>query len=132
MFYKYDEDIRGGMDSIENTVKDILNHTKLILNDEDLNFDLRLILNELLINAFVHGNSRDANKCMHLNLTIDDKVLRISIKDEGIGPCDPYVYDCNQLKNHGRGLVLVKRLTDRFQMEDNTVKCIINRRCEDI
>ncbi len=132
MFYRYDEDIRGGIETIEATVKDILNHTKLILNDEDLNFDLRLILNELLINAFVHGNRKDINKCMHLCLVIDDRTLRINIEDEGTGLCEPHDYDCKQLKNHGRGLVLVKSLTDRFQMKDNRVKCTINIRCKDL
>lgn len=132
MFYRYDEDIRGGIEAIEATVKDILNHTKLILNDEDLNFDLRLILNELLINAFIHGNRKDINKCMHLRLVIDDRTLRINIEDEGTGTCKPHSYDCKQLKNHGRGLVLVKSLTDRFQMQDNKVRCMINRNCKDI
>ena len=55
MYYRFDEDICGGLDAIELTVNNILRETKSIIGDDDLYFDLRLVLNELLINAFEHG-----------------------------------------------------------------------------
>lgn len=128
MYYRIDEDICGGLQAIEATVSSILNETKSIIGDEDLLFDLRLVLNELLINAFEHGNKSDLDKFMHLCLVIDDIELKLRIKDEGEGLClEGYDYDCKKLNNHGRGLLIVEELTDCFQVEDNIVRCIFNR-----
>lgn len=128
MFYRFDEDITGGLEAIEQTVSNILNETKLIINDEDLLFDLRLVLNELLINAHEHGNKQDKDKFLHVCLVIDDIELKLRIKDEGEGLClEGYNYNCKELNSHGRGLLIVEKLTDCFQVEDNVVRCIFNR-----
>ncbi len=128
MFYRFDEDITGGLDAIKETVSNILNETKLIIGDEELYFDLRLVLNELLINGYEHGNKGDENKFLHVCLVIDDIELKLRIKDEGEGLClEDYKYDCKRLDNHGRGLLIVDKLTDCFQVEDNIVRCIFNR-----
>lgn len=128
MYYRFDEDICGGLDAIELTVNNILRETKSIIGDDDLYFDLRLVLNELLINAFEHGNKKDIDKLLNLSLVIDDIELKLRIKDQGEGLClEGYGYDCKQLNSHGRGLLIVKKLTDCFQVEDNIVRCILHR-----
>lgn len=128
MYYKYDEDIVGGLSEIDRTIKDVLKQINLIVDDEDLLYDLRLILNELLINAFVHGNKKDLNKVMHLSLILDDIELKIKVKDEGRGVKEKdYCYNCSDLKNHGRGLLIVEKLTDSFFVEGNIVRCLLSR-----
>ncbi|MDO5027366.1 MAG: ATP-binding protein [Tissierellia bacterium] len=128
MFYRFDEDITGGLEAIRKTVSNIMDETKSIIGDEDLFFDLRLVLNELLINAYEHGNKGDKNKFLHICLVIDDIELKLRVQDEGEGLClDSYGYDCSKLYDHGRGLLIVKKLTDCLQVEDNVVRCIFNR-----
>jgi len=128
MYYKYKEDIEGGLETINSTVKDIINETKLIINDEDLLFNLRLILNEILINAFEHGNKKDIHKLLHLSLVIDDIELKLKVKDEGDGiSINDKNYRRDKLSSHGRGLLIVESLTDCCQIEDNVVRCIMRR-----
>lgn len=128
MFYRFDEDITGGLEAIEATVSNILNEIKSIIGDEELLFDLRLVLNELLINAHEHGNKSDIDKFLHLCLVVDDIELKLRVKDEGDGLClEEHTYNCKALKNHGRGLLIVEKLADCFQVEDNVVRCIFNR-----
>lgn len=133
MYYKFSENISGGLKQIDASVHKILREIKSIVDDEDLLFDLRLILNELLINAFTHGNNSDINKDLRLCLVIDDIELKIKVKDQGNGVnSSGYCYKCEDLKNHGRGLVLVEKLTDCFYVEDNVVRCILNRNRESV
>lgn len=128
MYYKYKEDIEGGLETINSTVKDIIKETKLIINDEDLLFNLRLILNEILINAFEHGNKKDIHKLLHLSLVIDDIELKLRVKDEGDGIRNKKASNNkDELLSHGRGLLIVESLTDCFQIEDNIVRCIMRR-----
>lgn len=128
MYYKYDEDIFGGLKGIDKAIKTILKQINLIVEDEDLLFDLRLILNELLINAFTHGNKKDLGKAMHLSLILDDIELKIKVMDEGRGVNSAdYCYNCADLKNHGRGLVIVEKLADSVFVEGNIVRCILSR-----
>lgn len=128
MYYKIDENIVGGIDGINCTVNNILNQTKLIIVDEDLLFDLRLILNEVLINAFEHGNNKDMHKLLSLCLVIDDIELKLRVKDEGLGFClGDNCADISELASHGRGLMIVENLSDCLQVEDNVVRCILYR-----
>lgn len=127
MYYIYDEDIRGGLEAINKAVKDILTQTSSIINDEDLLFDLRLVLNELLINAYTHGNQGNQEKLLKLRLIVDDIELKLRIKDQGTG-IKRSMYNCDNLLDHGRGLHLVENLVDAFEIDQNIVRCLVARR----
>ncbi|CDZ75385.1 Hypothetical protein ING2D1G_1247 [Peptoniphilus sp. ING2-D1G] len=107
-------------------LKDFLNITlcdlrKYIL-DEEVMFDLRLILDELIINGMVHGNSCD--KCKNVNLTINLKPhsILIKVEDEGDGiEYDFDEYDYRSRKSCGRGLVIVQALSDSLIFNKNEV-----------
>lgn len=54
-----------------------------------------------------------------------DNEVEIRVKDEGKGVIfDFSKYDADDLKTTGRGLVLVKELTDRFILHGNEVIAI--------
>ena len=90
---------------------------------EDRN-DLRLIFNELLANAIIHGNDADKNKKVHIKLSVSGYVVRACITDEGDGyhhqdvmafledAKDPY-------RETGRGLQLVKSLADSIAIGES-------------
>lgn len=86
-------------------------------------------LNEVVINAIVHGNKLDENKKVYINLEIiDNKELQFTILDEGEG------FDYNNLPDptapdnlenlSGRGIFIIKHLADRciFNMKGNQIE----------
>lgn len=93
------------------------------MNENDL-FELKVILNELLINAISHGNNFDCNKKVLVVLKkVYNKYIYIGISDEGTG----FDYKnsinhivCNESINdtcceHGRGLLIVRNLCDKMK-----------------
>lgn len=79
--------------------------------------DFKLIFNELLYNAVIHGNQSDNSKYVHVSLQVKDRRVRAVITDEGPG----YDYqkvmaqargEENLHKETGRGMKLVFALAD--------------------
>ena len=91
---------------------------KLKLND-DLIFKIRLVLDELIVNSYKHGNNKDFDKIIEVIVLIDDKYCMIKVKDEGDGI--DYTKDRDMLADHGRGIQLVYNLCDNIIVKDNTI-----------
>lgn len=102
------------------------------ISKED-HYDLRLIYSELLFNAVIHGNNKDANK--HVTLSVEilpSNVVVSSIEDEGKGfdynnllkKCEEETSDENIFNESGRGIKLVSCLTDKlcFNSMGNQIK----------
>ncbi|EPR13917.1 ATP-binding protein [Ruminiclostridium papyrosolvens] len=103
---------------------------------EDVIFEIKVILNELIVNAVQHGNK--CNDCKHTYVTfkIIDNYLYVSVMDEGSGfnhTKTALVHkdlDCvnNLYCDHGRGLVIVRQLCDKIKFNKcgNKVSIIKN------
>lgn len=125
MIYQANITISSNLLEIKNVVEDLLTSIKDIIKEENLLFDMKLILNELIINSAVHGNTLDENKKINLNLEIDENVIKIEVEDEGEG----FVYDKNKydplaLTSNGRGLVIVDGLSDKLSINNNRVEVV--------
>jgi serine/threonine-protein kinase RsbW len=88
-----------------------LNHDRLI--------NYQIAISEALVNAIVHGNKENPDKSVFININFDKEKLEIKIKDEGDGFIledipDP-TENNNLLKEHGRGLYIIKSLVDKFE-----------------
>lgn len=105
--------------------------------DDDTLFDLKVIINEVLINAILHGNNQDAAKSVKIDagLTDDGSVFMI-IEDEGVGydygeicrghkayPMDPF-----DLIESGRGMKIVIGLCEKVKVNKRGNKVIIVKR----
>lgn len=125
MNFRIKQTIKSDLLNIKFTMEDILKELCKIIKDESLLFDIKLILNELIVNSALHGNNCDADKFIKLLLEIRDRRIRIEVVDEGRG----FVYDKNdynplELKCCGRGLVIVDGLSDEFYVDKNKVVSI--------
>ncbi|MGF0040174.1 ATP-binding protein [Peptoniphilaceae bacterium SGI.131] len=125
MAFLYSDVFNSSIDSINTTVANILKEIKPLIEDEDVIFDIRLILNELLINGFEHGNQKDINKLISIKFKLDDSHAYVEVKDEGRGILNDYPYDVCDLKCCGRGLLIVESLSDFVEIENNLVRCSI-------
>lgn len=122
--------VDGLLNSLQNTCGQ--------LNDTTL-FDLKVILNELLINAIMHGNRESESKSVKINADItNENILYIIIEDEGCGydysklcseqaspPCDTGHEDVCEC---GRGLKIVKCLCDQVKVNSKGNKIVIEKR----
>jgi serine/threonine-protein kinase RsbW len=112
---------RSDIDLAQKVISEALDMVEGNLNNDNL-FDLRLILNELICNSIIHGNRKDGERYVDLYLHMDNKIVEITVSDEGEGVKVNNRYSADELKPGGRGLILVKRLSDDFQINGSTVK----------
>ncbi len=93
-------------------------------------FDVKLCLDEALINAIKHGNKFNPELNVEVRIEAKDEVLAITVKDHGEG------FDFTQIpnpteednlhRNSGRGVFLIKKHMDKVEHFDcgRTIKMI--------
>ncbi|MBX2964937.1 MAG: ATP-binding protein [Cyclobacteriaceae bacterium] len=91
--------------------------------DEDIYGNIMIAVTEAVNNAIKHGNASNSSKNVYLSLLLNDNLLKFVIKDEGPGfdyhnlP-DPTAPE-NLEKPGGRGIFLMKHLSDEVEFKDN-------------
>ena len=91
--------------------------------DEDMYGNIMIAVTEAVNNAIKHGNASDKSKNVSLSLSLDESLLKFTIKDEGSGfnyenlP-DPTAPE-NLEKPGGRGIFLMKHLSDEVNFKEN-------------
>ena len=91
--------------------------------DDDMYGNIMIAVTEAVNNAIKHGNAGDKAKNVSLSLSLNDSLLKFTVKDEGVGfnyenlpdPTSPE----NLEKIGGRGIFLMKHLSDEVQFKDN-------------
>lgn len=95
---------------------------------EDTFANMMTCLNEIAINAIVHGNKLDENKKVIVNADVDPKRVIWTITDEGAGFDYDHLPDPTAEENlenlTGRGVFIVKQLADQcvFNTKGNEVE----------
>jgi serine/threonine-protein kinase RsbW len=95
---------------------------------EDTFANMMTCLNEIAINAIVHGNKLDENKKVIVNADVDAKRVIWTITDEGEGFDYDHLPDPTAEENlenlTGRGVFIVKQLADQcvFNTKGNEVE----------
>lgn len=125
--FKYSATVCSDIDMIKNFVDEILNRINPVVKDKDIMFDIKLILNELIVNGVMHGNQCINSKCVKLLLEVENDQVKIQVEDEGQGVnYDFKSYNPEELNFCGRGLVIVSGLSDEFYIEKNRVIAVKN------
>lgn len=91
--------------------------------DDDIYGNIMIAVTEAVNNAIKHGNAGDKSKNVSLSLSLNDSLLKFIVKDEGVGfnyenlpdPTSPE----NLEKIGGRGIFLMKHLSDEVQFKDH-------------
>jgi serine/threonine-protein kinase RsbW len=88
---------------------------------DDMMADVAVSVSEVVNNAVIHGNHRNPQKHVMLDLEIQPDRVRISVQDEGNGfdpdalP-DPVASD-NLMREVGRGLFIVRAYMDEVHFQ---------------
>lgn len=107
---------------LRNLVQDILDRIHIWRHlSEDDEYEIRLILNELIANGTIHGNKGACTKGITATVhAANHDTLCITIQDDGIGfdhqsICSaPYTF-ASSLSERGRGLKLIRAICDDMQ-----------------
>lgn len=124
MDYKIEKKVHSDIKGVKNIVEEILQNIRDILN-ENIFFNTKIILYELIINGVMHGNCQDINKHLIIKVMINNSCIIIEVTDEGSG----IIYKHKSFGDFdfcesGRGLMLVEGLSDKFTVDGNRVTCI--------
>ena len=125
MDFNYYGSVCSDLHIIKDFLDDIIFKLSGIIKNKEIIFDIKLILNELVINGALHGNDCINSKCVSLSLELVGNKMTIEVKDEGKGiDYDIACYDPENLMYGGRGLILVNGLSDEFYIDKNRVVAI--------
>ncbi len=112
---------------IRSVSKDVLGCLASLNLDESLMTDLRLCIEEAVINAMKHGNKNREELEVDIQMITRDQEIEIRICDQGEGfepekNADPTA-EKNLTRTGGRGVFLIKSLMDGVSFKDNG-RCI--------
>jgi len=110
---------------LENLIEEIADKHQI---SDDTFANMMTCLNEIAINAIVHGNKLDPNKKVIVNAEVDNRRVIWTITDEGEGFDYTHLPDPTAPENlenlTGRGVFIVKQLADQciFNATGNEVE----------
>ncbi|MDY3005604.1 ATP-binding protein [Anaerococcus sp. AGMB00486] len=93
--------------------------------EDDLIFKIKLILDELIINSYKHGNRCQYDKIIDTIFVLDEDYCLIKVKDEGEGI--DYFIENDAFTDHGRGIKLVYSLAEELIIRDNMITALVRR-----
>ena len=97
--------------------------------NEDIYGNIMISVTECVTNAIVHGNNLDGSKKVDLELHLDDNQVQFVVRDQGKGFDFEHLQDPtapeNLEKTGGRGIFIMKHLSDEVKFEDLGRKTIL-------
>lgn len=128
MDFEYSKTIKSDLNDIDDAVTNVLNKLSEVIKDEELMFDVRLVINEIVINSYEHGNKCDIQKGINLRVCVNLDCIEINVQDEGDGINYIFNEDGNiNMTTSGRGLSIVKKLVHSLEIDKNRVNAILKK-----
>lgn len=126
--------ISSTSENIQKITSEILNNIPNITIKDEIYYDIKLIISELLINALLHGNKNNPNLKIYVKYEIKNNNFIFTVEDEGNGfdymnipnPLD----NKNILKSSGRGIFLVKNLADKILFNEKGNRITIEKKLD--
>ncbi|MEM7816757.1 MAG: ATP-binding protein [Candidatus Aenigmatarchaeota archaeon] len=122
--------INSNFFAVKKTILETIEKLEKFKFSKEQLFDIRLSLNEALVNALKHGNKFDPKKYIYLKIYVFPKKIEIEVKDEGKGfnykKIPLPTKEKNIEKLSGRGIFLIKTLMDKVEFFDGgkTIKMV--------
>ena len=111
--------VGSDLDNVQKTSRKVMSFLKPMSLNPATSFDIRLCLEEALINAMKYGNVLRKNLPVTLEVEYLPREVRITVEDRGPGFDVKKVEDCTEEKNRfrasGRGVYLMHQLMDEVR-----------------
>jgi serine/threonine-protein kinase RsbW len=122
------------IESTINNICEIENFLNSIFHSYNINsklyHNIYLSLNEAVNNAIKHGNNYDKSKYVMIYFSVSSDYYEFIIEDEGNGFIIENVKDPTKIQNikneSGRGLFIMKKYSDLFEILDSGNKIKLN------
>lgn len=109
-------EVSSTFENLEPVIDESQTFVEAHLDDDDVIYQVVLLVSEAVTNAMKHGNRFDDGKQVRLEIVIRDDRVIVCVQDEGQGfdpeAIDNPLDDSNLFRESGRGLFLMKRMAD--------------------
>jgi len=84
--------------------------------------EIKTVVSEAVTNAIIHGYEENPHGLVELNVVLDDNLLKVTIKDNGIGIDDveqakqPLFTTKHEEERSGLGFMIMESFTDHFSV----------------
>lgn len=84
--------------------------------------EIKTVVSEAVTNAIIHGYNNDPNGIVYIHVTIEDGVIELIIRDEGIGIQDideakqPLFTTKPELERSGMGFTIMENFMDEMEI----------------
>jgi len=119
--------VPSDLSEVQRVSLEALSFLKPLALGEAVLFDIRLCLDEALVNAMKYGNQLKKELKVRLSMEYDQNEIRMLVEDQGEGFDPKKIKNCtegeNVLRGHGRGLHLIHQLMDevRYNPKGNAI-----------
>ena len=140
--------IQASIDNLKETVDEALDYFSKMYGEmgESTYLELKVVLNELLINAIKHGSKEDATKLVKIVAGLTDgEYALLVVEDDGDGydvnlldQCKKIGYkshipeseqdDVSGISESGRGIFIVKSLCEDVMVNDKGNRIVVNKK----
>ncbi|MBU8879188.1 anti-sigma F factor [Bacillus sp. FJAT-29790] len=90
--------------------------------------EIKTVVSEAVTNSIIHGYEQDPNGMVYISVTIEDGLVDISIKDEGLGIIDveearqPLFTTKPELERSGMGFTIMENFMDTIEIQSQPGK----------
>ncbi|NLW41944.1 MAG: ATP-binding protein [Tissierellia bacterium] len=127
MEYHFCGCVISDLEKIKYFIENRMEELNRYIPDDTKMFEIKLIVNELIINGALHGNELSRKKTVYVNIDFNGDMLFIKVRDEGKGiKYRMEDYNPEDMLSTGRGLILVNGLVDELKLDKNAIQAIIN------
>ena len=120
--------VPSDLGEVQKTSSRVLFFLKSLDLSEGTLFDIRLCLEEALINAIKYGNKLKKELKVRLAVEFDEEEVRLTVEDQGKGFDPGQLKNCtekgNVLRNSGRGVYLIHQLMDKVKY-NSSGNCVV-------
>ena len=119
--------VASDMALLRGFIADVMKEIASYVPDGDLQYDIRLIIDELMVNGADHGNAWNRDKQGHLRVDMEDDGMSIAVRDEGEGFCySTDQFQCTEDSCCGRGLFIVETICRSVEYKGNVIRCFMD------
>jgi serine/threonine-protein kinase RsbW len=116
-----DQHLESTLDSVSAAEAQAVEVATAMGFDEEEVYHLGYAVHEAMVNAVVHGNGYSANKRIHYLIRRSERLIEVSIQDEGAGfdpnrNADPLASE-NLMNESGRGIAIIRAFVDEVKIE---------------
>jgi serine/threonine-protein kinase RsbW len=108
--------------NVQKTSREVISFLEPLSLSEAAVFDIRLCLEEALINAMKYGNGLRKDSSVDLEIEYNPEEVRLTVQDQGAGFDPKKLEDCtvekNLFRNSGRGVYLIHQLMDEVKYNE--------------